>query len=116
MVSSCSFYILAVHPELQDLKHSLDIWHKAKSHSKKLHQAAKEKNATGMNEWIDSIVNLFWYACENSNGDAEKLKDVWFGVIHHVCDEHVWAESACNHGPLTELEPKILWQQKKLEL
>lgn len=86
--------------------HSLDIWHKAKSLSKRLHKAAKEKDGKELKPWIEGIVNHFWFSCEVSAGDVEKLKDVWFGVIHHVCNEHVWVESQCLHGPLETKEPK----------
>ena len=29
---------------------------------------------------------------------------MWQGVLHHVCGEHVWAESSCKHGPHVEEE------------
>eukprot|EP00112_Aurelia_sp_Birch-Aquarium-sp1_P012866 Seg2710.2 transcript_id=Seg2710.2/GoldUCD/mRNA.D3Y31 product="hypothetical protein" protein_id=Seg2710.2/GoldUCD/D3Y31 len=101
-----AIYFAAAHPELGKLSHSLDIWHKAKKLSKNLHAAAKDKDATSLKPWIDSVVNHFWYSCELAKGDVAKLKDSWFGVVHHVCNEHEWAESQCKHGPLTELEPK----------
>ena len=31
-------------------------------------------------------------------------QDSWQGVLHHVCGEHSWAESSCNHGPHVEGE------------
>nr|XP_055049509.1 uncharacterized protein LOC129435004 isoform X2 [Misgurnus anguillicaudatus] len=48
------------------IQHSLDIWHAAKSLSKKLRRM------------------------------------MWVGVLHHVCNEHSWATSCCEHEPLDE--------------
>eukprot|EP00112_Aurelia_sp_Birch-Aquarium-sp1_P016508 Seg3753.2 transcript_id=Seg3753.2/GoldUCD/mRNA.D3Y31 product="hypothetical protein" protein_id=Seg3753.2/GoldUCD/D3Y31 len=86
--------------------HSLDVWHKAKSLAKQLHKAAKGKDCEGLKEWIPSIVNHFWYSCQVANGDVQKLKDCWFGTVHHVCGEHKWSSSECMHGPLVTKEPK----------
>ena len=27
------------------------------------------------------------------------LQEVWFGVLHHVCGDHKWAEGECKHSP-----------------
>ena len=108
--------ILDVHPELSKLKHCLDVWHAAKNMSKKLHKAAQDKDAKALKPWIVGIVNHFWFACEVSNGDAEKLKDVWIGVLHHVCNEHTWAESECLHGPLSSTEPKVFLTKNSVAL
>lgn len=27
------------------------------------------------------------------------LQEVWFGVLHHVCGDHKWAEGECKHFP-----------------
>ena len=35
-------------------------------------------------------VRLFWII---------HLQEVWFGVLHHVCGEHKWAEGECRHSP-----------------
>eukprot|EP00795_Rhopilema_esculentum_P016102 gene16102-7456_t len=100
------------YPRLQELQHSLDVWHKAKSLSKMLHKAAKDKEAAALKPWIPSIINHFWYSCQIANGDTEKLKDCWFGVVHHVCGEHTWSGSACLHGPSTSSEPKQVLEKK----
>lgn len=62
--------------------------------------------------WIPSIVNHFWYSCEVAAGDPMKLKNTWFGVVHHVCGEHTWSESSCLHGPLVSEDPKVPLQKK----
>ena len=101
----CTIF-LGKHPELKKLMHSLDVWHKAKSLAKQLHKAAKGKDCEGLKEWIPCIVNHFWYSCQVANGDVKKLKDCWFGTVHHVCGEHKWSSSECMHGPLVTKEPK----------
>ena len=71
-----------------------------------LFQASKNKDVAALKQWIDPIVNHFWYSCQTCNGDLEDLKNKWFGVVHHVCGEHKWGDSRCSHGPLTAEEPK----------
>ena len=51
-------------------------------------------------------------SCELVAGDPTMLKDTWFGVDHHVCGEHTWAESSCLHGPLVSEDPKVPLQKK----
>ena len=107
-----NFMFVGKHPRLRDLQHSLDVWHKAKSLSKMLHKAANDKEAAALKPWIPGIINHFWYSCQIANGDIEKLKDCWFGVVHHVRGEHTWSGSACLHGPNTTSEPKQVLQKK----
>lgn len=87
------------YPQLLELFHSLDIWHKAKKLSKCLHQAAKMKGCEAIKPWIEDIVNHFWFCCQSCNRDVEELKDTWFGVLHHVCGEHSWGGGECKHDP-----------------
>ena len=77
-----------------------------------LHKAEKDKEAAALKPWIPSTINNFWYSCKIANGDTEKLKDCWFGVVHHVCREHTWSGSACLHGPSTSSEPKQVLEKK----
>lgn len=72
---------------------------KAKKLSKCLHQAARVKGCEPLKEWIDDIVNHFWFCCQTCEGSVDELKEVWFGVLHHVCGDHKWAEGECKHSP-----------------
>lgn len=46
--------------------------------------------------WNLSITSLIIY-----------LQEMWFGVLHHVCGDHSWAEGACRHSPeATETQGK----------
>lgn len=53
-------------------------------------------------------MNHFWHATQVSD-TYETFTGIWFGLLHHVTDEHEWILSysdnginACQHGPLTE--------------
>ncbi|KAK3751371.1 hypothetical protein QZH41_010466 [Actinostola sp. cb2023] len=95
----------ALHPnELMHLVQSLDIWHKSCKLTAKLTAASKVKGCENVSHWIEPIRNHFWHCAEMSKGSPELLKDVWIGVIHHVCGEHEWEDGQCTHGPLTHTE------------
>ena len=96
----------ATHPELENLAHSLDVWHMSKGLTKKLHNIVDNKEGKELKPWIESIVNHFWHCCETAKGDEKKLKNSSLGILHHICDEHEWADSQCDHGPLQSTEPK----------
>ncbi|XP_038123787.1 uncharacterized protein LOC119771737 [Cyprinodon tularosa] len=83
------------------IQHSLDIWHAAKSLSKKLRRVGTVKNQTIIQAWIKDIVNHFWY-CSKHAVTEEQFKMMWVGVLHHVRDEHSWATGCCQHEPLEE--------------
>ncbi|KAK7124652.1 hypothetical protein R3I94_018889 [Phoxinus phoxinus] len=34
---------------------------------------------------------------------------MWVGVLHHVCNEHSWATSCCEHEPLDEDSQNKPW-------
>ncbi|CAB4006208.1 Hypothetical predicted protein, partial [Paramuricea clavata] len=90
--------------EFGNLFHALDIWHKSVKLTKKLSKAAKMKGCEVQSEWTEPIRNHFWYVAQESKGNTEKLKDSWFGVLHHVVGEHEWADGECTHGPLVSTE------------
>lgn len=85
-----------------DIKHSLDIWHKSAKLTKSLSEAAKQKGCQALSEWITSIRNHFWHCCEECCGDVHKLKDMWLGITHHIQGEHKWIDGECSHGQLSE--------------
>ena len=69
-------------------------------------QAARIKGCEVLKEWVDPIVNHFWYCCQMADGSVEELKvsilsirlsvslfihfinckkyDVWFVVINSI--------------------------------
>ncbi|XP_055997869.1 uncharacterized protein LOC125647150 [Ostrea edulis] len=92
-----------IYPEI---KHSFDVWHGTKNLGKKLISQEKENKA--LKGWTKDIVNHYWHCSEVSN-TYEEFVDVWYGVLHHVVDEHTWVipytssgDSSCQHGPLVD--------------
>ena len=75
-------------------------------------QVSQNKETSELKQWIDPIVNHFWFSCQSCDGDLSELKEMWFGVVHHVCGEHEWGDSSCIHGPLTSEEPKEYLSKK----
>ena len=98
-------------PEKQ---HQYDPWHVAKSLSKKLSAAAKRKECKGLDEWIQSIVNHFWWSAQTCENNAVVLKEKWMSVIHHVTNRHDWPGNRhyhqCAHEALdTDTQRKKIW-------
>ena len=58
-----------------------------------------------LSKWIRPVSRHFWHSAAASERSEEKIRDNWMGVVHHVCGEHEWACSSCNHGPLLNEEP-----------
>ena len=74
----------------QHLKHSLDIWHKAKKLAFMLGEKAKKAPNKDLLPWIRPVVNHFWYCCSISKGSTEKLLKRWCGILHHITNQHFW--------------------------
>ncbi|XP_061187746.1 uncharacterized protein LOC133195811 [Saccostrea echinata] len=79
------------------LQHSLDIWHKAKKLAFMLGEIAKKAANKDLLPWIRPVVNHFWYCCSTSKGKVEKLVKRWFGILHHVTNQHFWPGGRCHH-------------------
>ena len=75
----------------------------------------------GYNELILTLLNICKYLfLQWVNCNLElfiPLQGMWFGLLHHVTDEHVWALDSganitqCSHGPLTGDRP-LQWISK----
>lgn len=97
--------------------HSFDIWHGTKNLGKKIMSIAQESDKKELLPWTKDIMNHFWYAAQVSD-TYETFIGVWFGLLHHVTNEHEWilpyndsGINACQHGPLTEERTKG-WLEK----
>lgn len=79
------------------LHHSLDIWHKAKKLAFLLGDS--QKGSKDLLPWIRPVtcINHFWYCCSASKGNAEKLLKKWFGILHHITNQHIWTGGRCHH-------------------
>ncbi|XP_061188092.1 uncharacterized protein LOC133196180 [Saccostrea echinata] len=100
IVSDASRTIIALlkSDRFKHIRHSLDIWHKAKKLAYMLGDAAKKAAHRSLLPWIRPTVNHFWYCCSSCGGDAQKLVKKWFKILHHVTNEHEWSGGRCNHA------------------
>ncbi|CAH3027119.1 unnamed protein product, partial [Porites evermanni] len=80
-------------------------------------------SAKGMEKvalWSDHIVRHFWHCCslasevEGNELEALKiLKDTWISLLHHVCNQHEWADGHCDHKPITEENHQLPWFDRR---
>ncbi|XP_062618107.1 uncharacterized protein LOC134279696, partial [Saccostrea cucullata] len=82
--------------------------------------AGQEKNKEA-NIAVDESYSepfLVWSSVANTE---DEFIGIWFGVIHHVVNEHEWilpyragGRSSCQHGPLTHGVVREIVRDKKL--
>ena len=69
--------------------HYYDIWHIAKSISKKILKASKEKGCNILQEWNKAIKNhLYWCAISSRPGFGEMIVAKWKSLIRHISNIH----------------------------
>ncbi|XP_070580633.1 uncharacterized protein [Ptychodera flava] len=104
--------------KFKGVKHSWDLWHGGKNIHKKVVKASQNKKCRDLLPWASTIRNHFWYAAKESKGSERKMKAIWFGILHHVVNEHEWllnidgTYGKCAHSPLTEENQQRPWIQK----
>lgn len=86
--------------------HFFDIWHVAKSLTKKLLQAGKESGCELLVKWQKAMKNhLHWCATSTKLGFGELILAKWKSIIRHVCNKHTHHPEPlfkqCVHGPLS---------------
>ena len=59
--------------EKPNINHQFDIWHIGKNIKKKLVAEAKNSKCQGLNFWIKSIINHFWWCCASCKGYSVEL-------------------------------------------
>lgn len=78
-----------IRESFSSVKHFFDIWHVARTITKKLLQAAKEKDCERINRWISSIRNhLYWCATTTREGFGSLILAKWKSFMRHVQDKH----------------------------
>jgi len=60
--------------EFPGVSHQFDVWHVAKSITKKLTAKGKTKECEDLNPWIQSISNHLWWCCATCGGDETLLR------------------------------------------
>ena len=89
----------------KDTSHYYDIWHVAKSITKKLLKASKEKGCEVIRYWIPGIKkHLYWCATSTKAGFEALILAKWMSFLRHVANKHSDHPNAlykeCNHGQL----------------
>jgi hypothetical protein len=96
--------------DYQHIVHQFDVWHMAKSISKRLRKKAVKKCNRPIGPWIKAVVNHLWFSAASCEGDPNVLRDIWTSIIHHIQNVHEWSDKtyfhACNHAPITEDESR----------
>ena len=100
-------------------KHFFDIWHVAKSVSKKLLQVGKESGCELLVKWQRAIKNhLHWCATSTKLGFGELILAKWKSIVRHVCNKHDNHPDPlfrqCVHGPTSRRywlkKGELFWQ------
>lgn len=70
-------------------KHFYDIWHVAKSVTKRILKASKKKGCEVLKTWVKGIKNhLYWCVTSTKSGFEAMIEAKWTSVIRHVADKH----------------------------
>lgn len=68
--------------------HNYDVWHKARLLKKKLTAIAKK--LPKIEDFVTPIVNHFWYAAKECNGNPKILIEIFHSCLLHLINEHSW--------------------------
>ena len=87
-----------------DVEHQFDVWHLAKSITKKLTEKAKKKDCNELSPWIKSVSNHLWWCADTCEGDKDLLREKWISIVHHTANVHSWDSAdmyhECAHPPI----------------
>ena len=71
-----------------DVQHYNDIWHVAKSVTKRISQASREKGNESLKLWIKAIRNhLYWCARSTKQGFGELTVAKWKSLVRHIANK-----------------------------
>ena len=98
-----------------EIDHQFDVWHLAKSITKKLTEKSKKKDCGELSPWIKSVSNHLWWCAETCEGNKELLREKWISIVHHTANIHSWDSAdiyhECPHPPIPRDEArKKRWQ------
>ena len=93
-----------------EIDHQVDVWHLAKSITKKLTEKSKKKDCGDLSPGIKSISNHLWWCAETCEGNKELLREKWISIVHHTADIHSWDSAdiyhKCPHPPIPRDEAR----------
>ena len=70
-------------------KHFFDIWHVARSVTKKMLSASKEKGCEVISGWMKGVRNhLYWCATSTKEGFGEMILAKWKSLVNHISNKH----------------------------
>ena len=89
----------------KETTHYYDIWHVARSVTKKLLAASKEKGCEVIKEWSKGIRrHLYWSATSTKPGFSNLILAKWKSFLRHVANKHANHPDPfyqkCNHEEL----------------
>lgn len=101
----------------RDTLHYYDIWHVAKSVTKKLLAASKETGCGAIKDWIKAIKrHMYWCATSTKTGFGDLIVSKWKSFTRHVANLHTNHPDPlykkCHHG---NLEPRKWIKRGKLK-
>ena len=89
----------------KNTKHYFDIWHVARTISKKLLSASKESGCEMIKQWIRGVRNhLYWCVTSTKAGFESMITAKWSSFMRYVANKHkdhpnpLYKE--CNHREL----------------
>ena len=72
-----------------DTSHIVDVWHVARSVTKKMLKAVKVKNCECIKDWVKAVRNhLYWCATSTKEGFGEMIHAKWMSFLRHVRNVH----------------------------
>ncbi|XP_035658144.1 uncharacterized protein LOC118403520 [Branchiostoma floridae] len=104
----------AVLKKRRDINHQFDLFHFAKSITKKLTQEASRRAKKDLGPWIKFIVNHLWHISDTCQGDDVLLQEKWLSMLKHIGNIHVFPENSiftqCAHPHLDRADTDdIMW-------
>ena len=97
-----------IREECKETHHDYDIWHTARSVTKKLLKASTQKGCEIISKWMKAIRrHMYWCATSTTPGFSALIKAKWLSFMRHVAnkdDNHPDPLfKTCNHA---ELQPR----------
>lgn len=70
-------------------KHFYDIWHVARSITKRMLKASKEKGYEVIKDWMKGVRNhVYWCATSTKQGFEDLIIAKWNSFMYHVTNKH----------------------------
>lgn len=70
------------------INHNYDVWHKARLIKRKLQKMAEK--LPKISDFVNTLVNHFWYSCKNCAGDPKILLQRFHSSLLHLVNKHRW--------------------------